>query len=54
MIDRDSITYLSDIPAAHARTRGSATAIVYAGRTTSYAELEARMQTAPSLGKGPP
>lgn len=42
MIDRDAITYLSDIPGAHARTRGDDIAIVHDGRTTSYAELEAR------------
>lgn len=49
MIDRDAITYLSDIPAAHARTRGSAPAIVYEGRTTSFAELEARSNAAAAM-----
>lgn len=42
MIDLEAIRTLADIPAAHARTHGDATAIAFDGRDTSFAELHRR------------
>ncbi len=49
MIDHQQIRFLSDIPAAQARTRGDAVALEFEGRTTTYAALNARSQAAAGL-----
>jgi acyl-CoA synthetase (AMP-forming)/AMP-acid ligase II len=46
MIDLEAIKGLGDIPAAQARVRGAETAIVFRGRSTSYAVLERRSAVA--------
>ena len=42
MIDLEAIRTLADIPAAQARVRGSATAVKFGERETSFVELDAR------------
>lgn len=46
MIDLNAIGGLADIPTAQARARGGDAAIVFNGRSTSYAELEQRSAVA--------
>jgi acyl-CoA synthetase (AMP-forming)/AMP-acid ligase II len=42
MIDLDNIHVLADIPAAQARARGAEVAVLFEGRATTYADLDAR------------
>jgi acyl-CoA synthetase (AMP-forming)/AMP-acid ligase II len=49
MIDHQQIRYLADIPGAQARAQGEAIALAFDGRTTTYAELNARSQAAAGL-----
>ncbi|MEO0981536.1 MAG: long-chain-fatty-acid--CoA ligase [Pseudomonadota bacterium] len=42
MIDVDAMPHLADIPRVQAKTRPDATALWFEGRTTSFAELDAR------------
>jgi len=42
MIDLEAIACLADIPTAQARTRGGDVAVLFEGRATTYAQLDAR------------